>query len=68
MIMHKALNCAECNIIFQSAIEIDIARNQSAIFVLLNAYCSFKFNNSIILKNYENVNSIVVFFHFQVLP
>ena len=33
--------CAECNIIFQSAIKIDIARNQSAIFVLLYAYCSF---------------------------
>ena len=27
--------CAECNIIFQSAIKSDIARNQSAIFVLL---------------------------------
>ena len=38
----------ECNINFQSAIKIDIARNQSAIFVLLYAYCSFKLNNSII--------------------
>ena len=29
--------CASCNIIFQSAIKIGIARNQSAIFVLLYA-------------------------------
>ena len=39
MILPEAL--AEGNIIFESAIKIDIARNQSAIFVLLYACCSF---------------------------
>ena len=39
---------AEYNIIFQSAIKIDIAQNQSAIFVLVYAYCSFKLNHLII--------------------
>ena len=42
--------CARCNIISQSAMKINIARNQSAIFVLLYAYCSFKLNNSIIQR------------------
>ena len=40
--------CAECNIIFQSAIKLDIAQNQSAIFVLLYAYCLFKLDNLLI--------------------
>ena len=40
--------CTKCNIIFQSAIKIDIAQNQSAIFVLFYAYCSFKLNNLLI--------------------
>ena len=39
-----------CNIIFQSAIKIDIARNQSAIFVLSYAYSSFKLNNLIVQR------------------
>ena len=54
--------CTEGNIIFQSAIKIDIARNHSALFVLLYGYCSFKFDN---LKNYENVNIIDMFSHYQ---
>ena len=36
------------NIIFQRKMKVDIARNQSAIFVLFYAYCSFKSNNIII--------------------
>ena len=40
--------CASCNIIFQSAIKINIARKQSAMLVLLYAYCSFKLNNLLI--------------------
>ena len=35
-------------IFFQSAIKIDIARNRSAIFDSLYAYCSFKLSNLLI--------------------
>ena len=49
---------------FQSAIKIDIARNQSAIFVFIICLLLIQIKLFTNLNHYENVNIIDMFFPF----